>query len=127
GGRTIKFHHYWTKKRRRKNIFNKKSSLIFTNKTTWKVFIAIIFTMMIGIVILIPTLIVMLPTKPSVTHENEVTEVMTNEGFEEVMDLSNIPVTVQRTDTGEIEEVPLEKYIISVVAAEMPAEFELEA
>ena len=34
---------------------------------------------------------------------------------------------MKRTDTGEVEEVPLEKYVISVVASEMPAEFELEA
>ncbi len=34
---------------------------------------------------------------------------------------------MKRTESGEIEEVPLEKYVMSVVAAEMPAEFEIEA
>jgi stage II sporulation protein D len=36
-------------------------------------------------------------------------------------------VAVYRTETGAIETIPLEKYVIGVVASEMPAEFEVEA
>ncbi|ADU32281.1 stage II sporulation protein D [Evansella cellulosilytica] len=36
-------------------------------------------------------------------------------------------IAVYRTATSTVEEVPLEDYIVGVVAAEMPAEFELEA
>lgn len=40
---------------------------------------------------------------------------------------SQIPVKVYRTATKKIETIPIETYIEGVVAAEMPAEFELEA
>ncbi|WP_019394813.1 stage II sporulation protein D [Priestia filamentosa] len=38
-----------------------------------------------------------------------------------------VEVAVYRTETKEIEKLPLEKYVVGVVAAEMPAEFEEEA
>ncbi|WP_192868243.1 stage II sporulation protein D [Calderihabitans maritimus] len=38
-----------------------------------------------------------------------------------------IPVTVKLHDSGKIVTMPLEKYLIGVVAAEMPARFEIEA
>ncbi|TYR80159.1 stage II sporulation protein D [Priestia megaterium] len=39
----------------------------------------------------------------------------------------SVEVAVYRTQTKQIEKLPLEEYIVGVVAAEMPAEFELEA
>ncbi|WP_442596854.1 stage II sporulation protein D [Neobacillus sp. D3-1R] len=40
---------------------------------------------------------------------------------------SSIEVAVYRTSKKEIEKFPLERYVVGVVSAEMPAEFELEA
>lgn len=40
---------------------------------------------------------------------------------------SNAVVRVQRQETGVIDEVPLEEYVVGVLAGEMPVSFELEA
>ena len=40
---------------------------------------------------------------------------------------SNSVIRVYREDTGIIEEVPIEEYVVGVLAGEMPIEFELEA
>ncbi|MDP9740663.1 UNVERIFIED_ORG: stage II sporulation protein D [Bacillus sp. B2I3] len=40
---------------------------------------------------------------------------------------SSIEVSVYRTNTKEIENIPLEEYVVGVVASEMPVTFELEA
>jgi stage II sporulation protein D len=40
---------------------------------------------------------------------------------------SSVKVAVYRTKTEQIEHIPLEEYVAGVVAAEMPAEFEIEA
>ncbi|SEA68798.1 stage II sporulation protein D [Thalassobacillus cyri] len=42
-------------------------------------------------------------------------------------DLSPFSIDVLRTNTNQVEEVPLEKYVARVVASEMPANFEKEA
>lgn len=41
--------------------------------------------------------------------------------------INNKKIKVKRTKTGNIEEIPLEKYVIGVVAGEMPANFNIEA
>lgn len=43
------------------------------------------------------------------------------------LEQSAVEVAVYRTESREIQKLPLEKYIAGVVAAEMPADFELEA
>lgn len=78
------------------------------------------------IVIFIPTIIVMFPSKNSGII-NTATEQSDSKFSEGDVELSQLEVAIKRTDTGEIEKVPLEKYVISVVASEMPAEFEVEA
>lgn len=40
---------------------------------------------------------------------------------------SNSIIRVYREDTGKIDEVPIEEYVVGVLAGEMPIEFELEA
>lgn len=40
---------------------------------------------------------------------------------------SSVEVAVYRMSRNEIEQIPLERYVVGVVAAEMPAQFELEA
>ena len=40
---------------------------------------------------------------------------------------SNISVRIKRQETGKVEEVPLEQYVVGVLAGEMPVSFEIEA
>lgn len=81
---------------------------------------------MLMVILLIPTLIVMFPS-PGSTPPAE-NEKITDEGeTSEEIELETVNVAVQRTNSDEIEKVPLEEYVTSVVASEMPAEFELEA
>ena len=41
--------------------------------------------------------------------------------------LSNVIVRVKRVSTGEIQSIPLEEYVVGVVAGEMPVAFDIEA
>lgn len=43
------------------------------------------------------------------------------------VDSKEMKITVLFHETGEIKVMPLEEYLVGVVAAEMPAEFEMEA
>ncbi|UTR16967.1 stage II sporulation protein D [Salipaludibacillus sp. LMS25] len=95
------------------------------------IFSALIF---IGIVLLVPTLLV--TTGGSALEEfNEELPIMenTNTTVDEVEDESLNLVTqfeqvaVFRSGTEMIENVPLEEYIVGVVASEMPASYEMEA
>ncbi len=40
---------------------------------------------------------------------------------------SNIIITLSRVETGQVQQISLERYVLGVVASEMPASFELEA
>src|SRR5699024_10573798 len=71
------------------------------------------------IIVLIPSVIVFYPKEERHADVYEVEEV--------TEEASPIQVKVKRSQTDEVEEIPLEKYVASVVASEMPAEFEVEA
>lgn len=75
--------------------------------------------------IVLPTLIVKWPfgseTESAITSEEE------PEHLETSFENDSLEVMVQRTDSEEVEEVPLEEYVVSVVASEMPADFAEEA
>lgn len=71
------------------------------------------------IIVLIPSVIVFYPKEERHADVYEVEEV--------TEEASPIQVKVKRSQTGKVEEIPLENYVASVVASEMPAEFELEA
>lgn len=77
------------------------------------------------IMIVLPTLIVKWPfgseTESAITSEEE------PEHLETSFENDSLEVMVQRTDSEEVEEVPLEEYVVSVVASEMPADFAEEA
>lgn len=77
------------------------------------------------VMIVLPAVVVMLPIgsndeSQSAPEDNESVPALTED--EDVLD-----VQVQRTATDEVEEVPLEQYVASVVASEMPVDFEEEA
>src|SRR5699024_1789066 len=77
------------------------------------------------IILVIPTLIVVPFNQKESTHANK----ESTESEEEVTinDDSALSVAVMRTQSEEVENIPLETYVARVVASEMPAEFELEA
>lgn len=67
------------------------------------------------IVILIPLLII--GTDKKISIENKI----------KYGSYNNIVVKVKRSSTGNIVKIPIEEYVIGVVAGEMPANFEMEA
>ncbi len=67
------------------------------------------------IIILIPLLIVGIDHKEEIIYKIKYGSI------------NNKIIKVKRIDTGNIEEVPLEKYVLGVVAGEMPASFNIEA
>ena len=81
------------------------------------------FAILLFSIVLVPTLIVMIPKSDTYTEGN-VMEVKENE---EEIEVSQLNVFVKRSESGDVEEIPLERYVASVVASEMPAEFEIEA
>ncbi|SFF76497.1 stage II sporulation protein D [Halobacillus alkaliphilus] len=80
-----------------------------------------------GAILILPTLIVVPFTGSSASHEVQETPNPIEKAADSSKDLSPIAVRVERSQSGKIEEVPLETYVARVVASEMPAEFELEA
>jgi stage II sporulation protein D len=86
---------------------------------------ALLFT----VILLIPTVLV-LPFSGEQTSGELSEEVNTTTEVEvssEPSADSSVEVAVFRTAQSQVEKVPLNEYLIGVVAAEMPAEFELEA
>lgn len=77
-------------------------------------------------IILLPATIVSIPGKQEKEIDSEEVSAPVDEESEE-MELSTVDVEVKRVDSGTTEKVPLEDYVTSVVASEMPAEFEEEA
>lgn len=82
----------------------------------------VVLGLMITILVL-PTLIVIPFTSPADTTEVEETAPKDKEEEED----SPFLVRVLRSQSEQVEEVPLETYVSRVVASEMPVNFELEA
>lgn len=80
-----------------------------------KKMLAIIIAVMVGTIIGIPSLISLAST-PNLQEVEE-----------EMPTWSGPEIKLLLTETGEIVTLPLEQYLIGVIAAEMPASFELEA
>lgn len=86
---------------------------------------ALLFT----VILLIPTMLVLPFSGEKATGElsEEVKQQTDKEAKNEPSADSAVEVAVLRTAQSQVENVPLNEYLIGVVAAEMPAEFELEA
>ncbi len=95
-------------------------------KKRWKLVSAIFFITLGIVILLLPTVIVL----PFTTEADEqlVSEGTPQEPMDvETLDDASLTVPVMRTQSEEIEDVPLETYVARVIASEMPAEFEMEA
>lgn len=89
-----------------------------------------IFTITAIVIAISMTLIVLLPTfVVQVAKGDSTTETKYNDetSFSNDETTSVIEVSVERNDSKVVETVPLETYVASVVASEMPADFELDA
>ncbi|WP_430790231.1 stage II sporulation protein D [Virgibacillus flavescens] len=80
---------------------------------------------LIMIILIMPTLIVV----PFIHSDDQqtVTDSLNQETPELEVGESPFSVAVMRASSEEVENVPLEKYVVGVVASEMSAEFEMEA
>lgn len=91
---------------------------------SWKKISFFLTCALMFIIIIIPSVIVMLPH-----NEVEVTKPLEKEPKQitERDDQEFVEVSIERSETGIVETVPLETYVASVVASEMPIQFEDEA
>lgn len=94
----------------------------------WKISSLIAVGVLLSIMFILPSIIV-LPFKGDQSETDASigapTETETENRERELT--SPFHVNVFRTKTEQVEEVPLEEYVVHVVASEMPADFELEA
>ncbi len=91
--------------------------------------ILIIGAILCGIILIIPTMLVLAfqGDQTEMSIESALTKNTTTTTNENLALPENLSIAVFRTKSQAIEEVDFEKYIIGVVASEMPAEFSLEA
>lgn len=79
------------------------------------------------VILIIPSLIV-IPFVKDVHYHSTTKEIEQEITIQQKTSTSDLSVSVMRMDSEKVEDVPLEDYVIGVVAAEMPvADFELEA
>jgi stage II sporulation protein D len=93
---------------------------------------SIIYTIAAIVVILlvVPSTLVLIysgPSEPPLPHVKKNQVSWTPNSTKKTVKPIDFSVRVFRVETGKIEAVPLEEYVVGVVSGEMPAEFEMEA
>ena len=113
------------KTQKKKSIHKRQTHHISRLLSYVKLPSVLLIASLMTIILVIPTLIVVPFNQKESTHANK----ESTESEEEVTinDDSALSVAVMRTQSEEVENIPLETYVARVVASEMPAEFELEA
>ncbi len=90
--------------------------------------IMIVAVILCTIVLIIPSLLVQVVSGPNdALLEATALPVQEQEENWSYIPEDDVAVSVFRSQSEQVEEVPLEQYVIGVVASEMPADFELEA
>src|SRR5690625_7652007 len=119
GGRAI---FYYKHKRKISNKFHKKNKL---NSVNWKI-ILWGTTLLLFLIVFVPTLVVMLPKKSNLDSINEsVQETYKPASLPDEL-TSTVEVSVKSKKSNEIENVPLERYVYSGVECEILASFGLQ-
>ncbi|MFC4321924.1 stage II sporulation protein D [Litchfieldia salsa] len=95
-------------------------------KTSLKPFV-VVFSILFIVTLVIPTLVVIPFSEKTDGELAEAREQQTNPSETQIASESSIEVAVHRSSINAVENVPLEEYIVGVLASEMPADFELEA
>ncbi|MYL40882.1 stage II sporulation protein D [Virgibacillus massiliensis] len=112
-------------------IFKSKKPYYLNKKpkspSKWRLPTVILLSSLLTIILVIPTLIVVPFGKDN--QEQQSTGAIENEEAASSVELGSSPfsVSVMRTASDEVEGIPLEEYVVGVVASEMPADFEKEA
>lgn len=116
---------YTSKKIPRKKVIHLHSKSGYSNDRKWRLPTIITLAILITFILVIPSIVV-LPFGNSKLGKAEKPEEIVEQGIVE-LESSPFTVEVMRSETETVENIPLEEYIVGVIAAEMPAEFELEA
>ncbi len=95
-------------------------------KRPWKLPTAIMLSMLLMLILAIPSIVVAL-FGDSKQEDIASREMVKNEESAAAVESSPFSVAVMRSNVETVEDVPLETYVAGVVASEMPIEFELEA
>lgn len=98
------------------------------NKGSWKLKSSLFFASVLMVILIIPALIVV-PSATGSGIDSASTDKETTQNSDRASDSNaSLSVAVMRSESEEVETVPLESYVEGVVAAEMPVnEFEMEA
>jgi stage II sporulation protein D len=88
--------------------------------------IIVLISAIFVVTLLIPTLIV-IPYSEKASGKLTEEQQTTNPEKTQIASGPTVDVAVYRTNLKQIENVPLEEYVIGVLASEMPADFEIEA
>lgn len=115
------------KTQKKKSIHKRKTHHISRLLSYVKLPSVLLIASLMTIILVIPTLIVVPFNQKESTHANKESTESEEEVTIEQDDDSALSVAVMRTQSEEVENIPLETYVARVVASEMPAEFELEA
>src|SRR5699024_6795115 len=115
------------KTQKKKSIHKRQTHHISRLLSYVKLPSVLLIASLMTIILVIPTLIVVPFNQKESTHANKESTESEEEVTIEQDDDSALSVAVMRTQSEEVENIPLETYVARVVASEMPAEFELEA
>ena len=103
-------------------IMNKDIKLSSNTKIALGVTCGFILTL-----VMIPVLFVSATTSEIIEYDSNSTKISQIAGNDELEETDNFYITVYRSQTSQHQTIELERYLIGVVAAEMPALFELDA
>lgn len=97
-----------------------------TNRNHWKMSSITVISVLLFTILVIPALVV-LPNTFQQTDQPNPQEAFPSYEEDYLTNEDDLAVQVLRTELDRVESVPIEQYVVGVVAAEMPADFELEA
>jgi len=101
---------------------NKGAKLSTNAKITLGIFVGFILAL-----VMIPVLFVLATTSEITEDDGGTTKILYIDADEEKEITDDVYITVYRAETSQFQEFEFERYLIGVVAAEMPALFELDA
>src|SRR5690625_6484958 len=94
--------------------------------TLWKLPVVLFLAGLMVMILIIPTLIV-IPYGDDDEREEMAVEQEAEEIQTKTASASPFSVEVMRTNADEVEDVPLEQYVLGVVASEMPSELNVKS
>lgn len=117
---------YQSLQRRLSNVSNMKPLPMNRGRLKWKYPALFLFSISF-LILAVPTLVVLPFISSTEVLSQSIEHKQTPEQEEVLVDDSAVEVAVMRAQSEVVENVPLETYVMGVVASEMPIEFETEA